>query len=242
MSTKKVKVMGSAVVIVLMVIFFSACASNSRYISKPTVPPPDLSISSRDDNLGLNLNYVIVPDGPGSWVKGARWDEYVLTVRNISNKPVTVESIRLIDPRGLYIESNINPWQLEKASEALAEQYKDMGISTTIAVAAQAAGYAAAAAGAWAVVPVTGLAMPAYLFGKEHSQVKDREEIEREFTRRQLSTFTLSGNATIQGSALFPIIPNPKALVVDYRIGNKMRTLEVSLEKLQGLHIAPDGK
>lgn len=63
-------------------------------------------------------------------MKDARWDEYVLTVRNISDKVLTVEKIRLIDPRGLYIESGVDPSQLETLSEALAEEYKDEGIST----------------------------------------------------------------------------------------------------------------
>lgn len=233
-------------VLLIFTLLFSACASSSRYISAPTAPPPDLGISSRDDNLSVTLNYLILPDGPGAWVKGARWDEYVLTFRSICDKPLTVEKIRLIDPRGLYIESGADPEQLETLSEAMAEQYKDIGISVAIlaapsvvAGAAVAAGAFGTAAGAIVLAPVAAIAAPVYFFGKQHAKQQDTESIQREFTRRRLTTFTLSGNATITGSSFYPIIPNPKASVVDYRMGSETKVLEISLEKLKGLHVAP---
>lgn len=228
-----------------LIFFFSACASSSRYIATPTTPPPDLDISCKDNNLGVTLNYLILPDGPGAWVKGARWDEYILTIRSICDKPLTVEKVRLIDPRGLYIETGINPEQLETLSEAMAEQYKDIGITVAIGIApsvvagaAVAAGAFGTAAGAVVLAPVAIIAAPVYFFGKQHAKQKDKEAIQKEFTRRRLSTFTLSGNATITGSTFYPIIPNPKALVIDYRIGSELKMLEVSLEKLKGLHVA----
>lgn len=230
----------------MVVLFlFSGCATDSRYITTPSSLSQDLEISSRDNNLSANLNYLILPDGPGAWVKGARWDEYVLTVRNLSDKPLTVEKIRLIDPRGLYIESGIDPEQLETLSEAMASQYKDAGISVAIGVApavvggaAVAAGSIGAAAGAMVLAPVAAIAAPVYFLGKQHAKQQDREAIQKEFTRRRLGTFTLSGNATISGSSFYPIIPNPKALVVDYRIGSEIKVIEVSLERLKGLHVA----
>lgn len=237
-------------VLLIFTVLISACASSSRYITTPTAPPVDLGISSQNDNLSVTLNYLILPDGAGAWVKGARWDEYVLTVRSICDKALTVEKIRLIDPRGLYIESGAEPDQLETLSEAMAEQYKDIGISVAIwavpsalagvAIATTSIGTAVGAATAAAVLaPVALVAAPIYYFGKQHAKQQDKEAIQRELTRRRLSTFTLSGNATITGSSFYPIIPNPKALVVDYRRGSEMKVLEVSLEKLKGLHVAP---
>lgn len=249
----KVEIIKDIITVLLIVGFLSGCASSSRYIATPTAPPPDLGISSKDDNLSVTLNYLILPNGLGAWVKGARWDEYVLTVRSICNKALTVEKIRLIDPRGLYIESGADPEQLETLSEALAEQYKDIGISVAIwavpsalvgvAIATTSIGTAVGVATAAAVLaPVVLVAAPIYYFGKQHAKQQDKEAIQRELTRRRLSTFTLSGNATITGSVFYPIIPNPKALVVDYRIGSEMKVLEISLDKLKGLHVASAGE
>ena len=246
MFTKKTKVINGVITIMFMISFLSGCATTgSRYIAVPSAPPPTLRISSTDDRLNISLDYIIIPNGPGAWVKDAGWDEYVITVRNISDKTLTVERIRLIDPRGLYIDSGINPFQLETLSEALVEQYKDAGIAVVIgAVPAVVTGVAAGAGaigtavGAATVGVITAPLVPIYLLGRQHAKVKDQEAIIREFTRRRLSTFTLSGNATISGSVFFPIIPNPKALVVNYRIGNDMKVLEVPLEKLKGLHTA----
>lgn len=229
-----------------LILFLSACASSSRYISSPSAPPPDLGLSCQDSDLSVTLNYLILPDGPGSWVKGARWDEYVLTVRNLCEKTLTVEKLRLIDPRGLYIDSGIDPKQLEKMSEAMMKEYKDVGIMVAIGAAPSVVAGAAVAAGAFGtamsaavLAPVALVGAPIYYFGKKHADQKDREAVESEFTRRKLSCpMSLSGAATIEGSVFYPIIPNPKALVIDYRIGNEMKVLEVSLDKLKGLHVA----
>lgn len=244
MFNRKIEII-KGVIVMLGVVFLSACAT-SRYIEAPTTAPPELGISSSDDNLSVSVNSLILPGGPGSWVKGARWDEYVLTIRNLSDKPLTVEKIRLIDPRGVYIASGVNPGQLEKLSEAMIEEYKDMGTMVAISAApsvvagaAMAAGAFGAAAGMVVLAPVAIIAGPAYYFGKKYADQKDREAIEREFRRKNLGNFTLADNATIQGSVFYPIIPNPKAIVFDYRIGSEMKVIEVSLEKLKGLHVAP---
>lgn len=224
--------------LVAILFLFSGCAS-SRYITNPSTIPPDLGISSQDNNINVSLKYLILPNGDGAWVKDARWDEYVFTVRNISDKPLTVERIRLIDPRGLYIERGVDPSQLETLSETLAKEYKDMGIMIAAETAIPVA-FAAGAVGMGAMVlaPVALVGGGLWYLGKKHADVKDFENINKEFNRRQLTSFTLSSNATITGSAFFPMIPNPKALVVDYRIGSEMKVIEVSLEKLAGLHVS----
>lgn len=245
----KMKIIRGVAIVMLVGFLHTACASNSRYVKAPTALPPELEISASDDNLRVDVNYLIIPDGLGAWVKEARWDEYFLTVRNLSDGPLTVEKIRLIDPRGVYIKSGVDPAQLETLSDAMIDEYKDLGISvaitaapTVVAGAAMAAGAFGAAAGMVVLAPVAFIAGPTYYFVKKHADQKDREAVEKEFTRRNLTTFTLSGNATIEGSSFYPIIPNPKALVVDYRVGSKVNVLEVSLEKLKGLHVAPTAR
>lgn len=232
-------------VIVWMTVLFllQGCASG-RYIENRSTPPPDAGISSKDSNLEVTLNYVILPNGPGSWVKDARWDEYFITLRNLSNRPVTIEKVSLIDPRGVYIKSGLNPGQLTSESEMLAEGYKDLGMTVAIEAGGAAlwlaSGAAVGAMGAGALVlgPALLLAGPGYLLYSRYAKTKDLENIAKEFQRREISNLTLAGNATTQGSKFFPIVPNPRDLVVDYRMGSEIKTLDLSLEKLKGLHVA----
>jgi len=235
----------------------SGCLYTRRYI-KPEDRQrewSDLEIASSDENMSVALNYVILPDGRGAWVKRARWDEYCITARNISDRPLTVERIRLIDPRGLYIESGVKPSQLEKLSRSLERSYKDIGIAFAVgaapaggsgaAVAAESIGVGAVAVAAVAAetIVATGVVGVLGLFWPLEAPVTDIENIRLEFNRRRLTTFTLAGNATIQGSVFFPNIPTPGALVVDYRMEATTRVLEVLLDKLKGLHVAPsDGE
>jgi len=223
-------------VLSLGILFISGCAT-TRFISNPT-PPQELKISGQDQNFEAVLDYIILPNGSAAWVKDALWDEYALTIRNLSDKALTIEKIRLIDPRGVYIDGGINPYQLESATKALAAVYKEAGIGVAVGVGTTALAIAAPLA----FTPVAIVALPlyeVYSLSKAGTDISDREKIDKEFARRNLSTVTLAGNATIAGSAFFPIVPSPKALVIDYRMKSEIKTLEISLEKLAVLHVAP---
>ena len=76
--------------------------------------------------------------------------------------------------------------------------------------------------------------------GGEVAHGLDTQNIIREFQRRQSFTFTLSKGGAHAESAFFPIVPSPKALMVEYMDGRGMKTFELPLEKeLAGLHVAP---
>jgi len=224
---------------VMCIVFLSGCAT-TRFIANPA-PPKELKLSGKDQNFEVVLDYIILPNGPGSWVKNALWDEYVLTLRNLSDKDVTAERFRIVDPRGVYVNSGFNPLQLESASRMLANTYQDIGITTAVGVGSEAL----LLAGGLAMAPVALVALPVYevcSMGKMFSETQDSEKIGKEFTRRMLVAVDLSGNATVTGSIFFPIIPSPKSLVIEYRMKSETKTLEISLEKLAGLHVAPKNK
>lgn len=79
-------------------------------------------------------------------------------------------------------------------------------------------------------------------YGRTYGETKDREVIQKDFTPRCLRAFTLAGHSTVTGSAFFPIVPSPKALVVDYTKDGQRKTLEVPLDKLKGLHVRPEAE
>ncbi len=102
-----------------------------------------------------------------------------------------------------------------------------------------ATGSIATAATAAALLPVAVVAAPAYYLWRRHAKVEDRERIEGEFRRRQLAYAGLAGKGRVSGSQFFPIVPNPQTLVFDYRVGGESHSLEVRLDVLSGLHVAP---
>lgn len=234
--------------LILVVFLASGCASNTRYIdhAEQTQSATTLQISSQDETLSATVSHLIIPNGPGSWLKDARWDEYVLFLENQSSTPVSITSIRLVDSRGVYLSQGNNHKALELTSQELMEEYKDIGISVGIGIApavvggvALAGGSLGAAAGAAALAPVALIAAPAYYFTKKYKDQKDEESIDREFRKRQLSTLTFASKASVSGSVFFPIVPSPRSLVLEYRLGNTFRTLTVPLDQLSGLHVVP---
>src|SRR5262245_24826176 len=228
------------VTITLVALALAAC-SGSRQIASPTLPGPELNATATSEEVGLTLKYILVPNGPGSWVKDAQWHEYVFTLRNLSDKTVTIDRLRLIDPRGLYIDPSVSPLQLEKTSDALAAQYKDAAVSAIPAALGAAALIGAGAAIGVVAAPAVLVVAPAYgvyKIHKAHRTSQEREELERELTRRQLPSFTLAGQSTVSGSIFFPIVPNPRAFVVNYRLGSEMKEFALAMSAPAGLPTA----
>lgn len=222
---------GRTAVALLALTLLAGCAS-SRMIAAPTPPGPDLGLTAASDGLGLVLTHVIAPNGPGAWVKDAQWHEYAVTVRNLSDRPLTVERVRLIDPRGLYIDASVNPLQLERTSDTLATQYKDVAMAAAPGVVGASTLIGAGALISVMAPPAALVTLPAYgvyKVNKAHRTAEEHEQLERELARRQLPGFTLAGHATVSGSMFYPIVPNPRSLAVEYRVGREVKELLLPL-------------
>ncbi len=217
---------GGILITCMMACLLTACATGPAFIEEPSAPRPDFAISATDGNLSAALNYLIIANGPGSWVENAPWDEYVLTLKNLTGDPLTIEKVSLIDPRGAYFESESDPVQAGQKTSDLAQQYEELGMSIAVGQAASAAG-------------IGGIFGPiSSIFGitRDHYEQKEHAEIRNEFNRRRFNIIRLQGQKSITNSAFFPVIPNPQALIINYRKGNNPETIEMSLEKLKGLH------
>jgi len=80
--------------------------------------------SAGDANLAISLDAIIVPDGPGSWVRGAFFDEYRFRV---SGKGQLLR-VRLIDALGNPVESSVDATELIQESCRVEERYRASGI------------------------------------------------------------------------------------------------------------------
>ena len=220
--THRILIFPSLAIIILSLFALGGCAATTRHIANPS-PPKDVGLKAAADELEVELHHVIVPDGPGSWVKGAKWTEWVVSVKNLRKGDVTIYRINLIDSRGAFISPDYSsPYQLETASEIIG---KGQARSQAAGAATTAIGYAGMALGAATGIPLLGAIISyaggTYAWQQAHTiDAKDREAVVAEFKKRTLPAYLqLSGGGQVKGSVFFPIVPEPQSLVVTYRHG-----------------------
>ena len=126
-------------------------AHPERFIASPAELPPDLHIGSSDERLAALLSHWIIPEGPGTWVRDAKWDEVVLTLDNKTDLPIRVTAVSLVDPRGEPVASGDDPPEVESRTDRLMGEYEDVGLSVSIAAAPLAVYGAATLAGSAAM-------------------------------------------------------------------------------------------
>jgi hypothetical protein len=206
------KVIKNLFTTLIVFLWIAGCAS-TRYIAKPSQPPPDCGLQCSVEGIEAKLHYIITPDGPGSWIKKAIWNEWVISVRNSTKSDVTITDISLIDPRGVYVDSNFRSLrQLQLASSNALQCYKDLTVSLAVqGFALEAARQAYTVGGSTAQAFAGGLvdiADPLVSAIGEYRKEQDQKSIEAEFQKRCLiCPFRLSADGYVRGSAFFPMVP-----------------------------------
>ena len=237
----------SLLVIFCFVASLMGCATSSRYIAN-SGPPDQFGNSSKyavkDKNLSVRLVYLVIPNSRGSFVKDAPWDEYGVEIKNISKRDVLIKGVYLIDPRGVYIQRGSDIYSLARMTESLSDSYKEAGIAVVAGAGAAGATTLFALAGAGALIIPLSLAAavgaPLYLMYRGQKKAEDKEKIEAEFKKRNLPLpMGIEKGGKISGSIFFPIVPAPKALVVEYAFDQtgKSQYLKLPLGGFGGLHI-----
>ena len=84
--------------------------------------------ASADQRLKVTLDWVIVRQGPGTWAKNADWDEYLLRVSNLSDQPIQITRLMVVDSLNTPIDSQASRKKLVKGSKKTARRYKDSGL------------------------------------------------------------------------------------------------------------------
>jgi hypothetical protein len=225
------------IVSICLVVPLTGCLTSTRYIASPTTPPQDSGLAALSGNIEAKLHYVITPDGPGSWVQGAKWNEWVVSIRNVGQSDVMIQKIGLIDHRGVHVGPEYaSVHQLESESDKWARFYKDnyVGGAISSAIMAPAASAVMAAGSAAAAIPFIYLAQFAGS-ANPYLEAKDRESIQAEFAKRTLPAgLQLSGGGSLRGSVFFPLLPQPQALVMTYvRPGEWKETqIKIPLDKM----------
>lgn len=194
------------------------------------------------------LHSVIVPGGSGSWVEGARWDEYEVQISNLGREPLVIGSVVLIDLLGRPQAPGASMRELARRSSANWPLYgKNVllaaGAGLTYKVAAAAAAVGAIGTGSGAIAGGLGgdvayEFLPAVL--QDDQEPPDRFKIRANFEHvRFRLPVTIAPGARQKRSFFFPMTPGPQRLVIKGTTGDAPLELTLELEPLAGLHLKP---
>ncbi|MEL7538668.1 MAG: hypothetical protein AAFM91_16590 [Pseudomonadota bacterium] len=243
----------------------AGCGGGSKLLKEPVPMVLNAPLTTeRDARLAVAVDWVIVPGGPGSWAKNVHWDEYLLSVQPLIDRPIEVVAITVVDGLAVEVEPQLERKQLVAATKATHQRFRDAGLKpkpgangdvmlagTTMA----AAGYGAfagaqvmtaatfglggsTAATAGAAAGAIGLAAPVLLVGGI-IRADNNREVNTEILERQTTLpITLSANEPSRLHVFMPITPDPQRVLIRYRCGETLRTLELSVATaLDGLHL-----
>jgi len=253
---------GIFLAIMLSACLLSGCGGTKMLkASQPMQPTQPLSAAS-DSQVEAELDWVIVRDGPGTWAKNADWDEYLLSVGNLSEQPISVVRLTVVDSLDTRIEPQLDRKQLVKNSKRTARRYKESGVKvkagrgvgtmlvagaavTAVGVGAATAvtygsimsgaggvGGAGAAAGGLLLLGPA-LAVGGIVRGVNNSKVNN--EIER---RQTVLPLEIPAGEKLGLNVFFPLAPSPKVVELVYAdaAGEHILMIDTS-EALNGLHV-----
>ena len=240
----------------LLLLFSTGCVSAKYKLApKSSALPPSLNLQATTPVAQATLQAVVVFHGPGSWKKNAYWDEYLVTVSNVSPHPLIVSSAVLTGLDGEPQVAGPLPWQVEKLSRERLKVAKHTGRNIALGAGATVAWVGSAAliasnltiwggvTNASAVAAGTAglVGIPLVALGSGVRTLAARHAIAKEYQRRRLALPTsLPPGVTRSGSLFFPVTPGPRTLRLSC-IGQDevVHELVVDLAVLADLHLSP---
>jgi len=215
-----------------------------------------------DQQITATLDWVIVRDGPGTWAHNADWDEYLLRVSNLSDGPIKVTRIIVVDSLDTQLEPQPDRKKLVKGSKQTARRYKNSGIKVkagrgagTMLVAGAAVtvvgiGTAQAVAmstfmsgatvGAGTSAAVGGLVLlgPALVVGGVARAVNNSAVNGKIVLRQTELPLNVSPSEELKLDVFFPLAPSSRMVKVIYADVNGENNLILdTVATLNGLHI-----
>ena len=251
-----------AVLGALAVVALSGCGG-SKVLRKPEPLPVTQSLAAASDQrLAATLDWVIVRDGPGTWAKNVDWDEYLIRVQNLTDKPIRVTNITVFDSLGTRIDIGRNRGRLIEGTRRTKRRYKDdrlkvkAGVSAGLlmttggvsAAAAAAVGFAAVAgysnAASLSSALLTGtIVAPALVIGGFVRGLHDSKVDRRIGSRQTRLPVVLQEAQEKRLDIFFPLAPSPRQIELTYVDSQGHHILIIDTHTaLDGLHLEQTGK
>jgi len=241
----------TAAVIVPVLSILCGCVATKYQLAKKDTPPVQLLGIAFPPSAPLQatLASLITYGGPGSWKREALWDEYVVQVVNLGDRPLTIDSATLLDSKGTPYGPGSDPWALEKQSKELERQYRNNGeaflraagpsvVIVGVGVAAGAAGGASIVAPAVVGAAVAAIVLPVYYVSVLGINHHNKKAVMTEFNRRRLALpLTLATGEARTGSFFFPMVRSPSSLALHAANESVTATAALSLGFLNALHL-----
>ncbi len=173
-------------------------------------------IAVEADGLQIALVGILAAGHPDTLVKDPGWREYLLNIENWTHGPVVIETVKLLNAEGRYLESaatyaevNAPPDSAEVAADGVAR-------STAGVVAGQ-------------LVPFGGYLVSIVSSAVSAASSSSTGSDQRDFDLRKLKAVELAPAGRVFGSAFLPNIPQPDAVVVDYISRGTTERVEIPL-------------
>jgi hypothetical protein len=247
----------------------AACGGGTKLVKHPAQDTAALlsapaAVQADDGRLRAALHAVVLPNGPGSWAQNAYWDEYHLQVTNLSNEPLQLTGLAVVDSTGTRLVALNDRKALVRGSKATAKRYRADGVKVTggagsaalmlagagVTVAGVGTTAAAAygsllagggtAAGATAAAGAMLLAGPAIAIVGIVRAVRIGHVSDELQRRAPAWPVVLGPGETRALDAFVPLAPSPARVELDYAAGNATQQLLMDVQApLQGLHLPP---
>lgn len=78
--------------------------------------------------VSASLDWVIVQNGPGTWVRNARWDEYIMSIANNYDTEISVLDVIVVDFLGTDIHRESDRRLLVEETKKTTQRYKKKGL------------------------------------------------------------------------------------------------------------------
>jgi hypothetical protein len=235
----------------------AACTPASRMVREPALQD-GVAVGQTGSEAGLDVEVerVVAPNGPGAWVRGAAWDEYVVKLSARGEAPVHVLEVSLASehlPDAAHPTADLEA--LEKRTSAQVHVLQTAGVTVALGYGAGAVAFASTAGGATQVgliagataaavmIPVAAIAGGVYMHKRHNRQKADRVLMQDEIARRALPMpLELEPGSAREGSWFFPITPAPTRLELRYEQDGAEQRLAIELPQLAELHLEAPAK
>ncbi len=259
-------------IILYLLIISSILVTSSCYgprINKKNIdnvaPHSQPIVKSNDNSIELTLEKLLVRNDSYSWAKDANWDEYVFLLENLTNSTIVVQEIVVINGLDIEVTSRQNRKDLNKSTKLVKRLFKNFGIKlkigegstqmleASISATVLGAGLGATAASGGTIGLSAGtlttaggavfIAVPAIAIGSVIKLMNNRK-INNEILKRQTYfPVTIRPYEKMSIDVFYPVIPGPIAIVVEYKVDNKMKFFKQVLSKnLSRLHYKSTAK
>ena len=241
-----------------------AGCGGTRLLKDPAMPALEHALAGTSDGrLALDLDFVIVRNGPGSWARNGDWDEYLLRLRNLTDAPLEIDEVRVEDSSGLEAGPLAGRRDLVAASRRTIRRYGAQGLKlqagrgggalVATGVGIGVVGYGGAVAGATnaflgaggaaggggaAVAGGLVLAAPVLVGVGIVRAVNNARVDDRIGARATPLPLSVPAGATVAVDLFFPLSPSPRAVSVHYRTAAGPQVLRLDAgPALSGLHL-----